>query len=159
MRSTGEGLVKLVIGALAIWGAFLVPPPPEGETWAGVLPMGAAICLTLSGALMAWAGFNASAVEVGETIASTQLGQISIKVLSLVILAVVYQQAILKFGYELSTAIVGPIVLWLFGVRNKVGVVLSVILFPLVFHLLFFKLLGVFPPIGEIFDLLDYLRG
>ena len=108
---------------------------------------------------MAWTGFKACAVKAGETIPSPQPGRISIKVLSLVILAVLYQQAILKFGYELSTAIIGPAVLWMFGVRNKGGIVLSIILFPLGFQFLFFKLLGVFPPIGDILDLMDYLRG
>lgn len=160
MRSAGEGLVILIIGAAAVWGASLVPPPPEGETWAGVLPMGAAICMTLAGVLMTLSGFRASDAKADkETPIPQPVGQISIKVLGLFIVGILYHQAILKFGYELSTAIIGPAVLWMFGVRNKAGIALSVILFPVVFHVLFFKLLGVFPPIGELLDLMDYLRG
>jgi hypothetical protein len=159
MRGAGEGLVILIIGTMAIWGASLVPPPPEGETWAGVLPMGASVCLALSGALMALTGLKAGADKTEDTVFSPRLDRTSVKVLSLVILAVLYHQAILKFGYELPTAVIGPAVLWMFGVRSKAGLALSIILYPLVFHLLFFKLLRVFPPIGDIFDLMDSLRG
>ena len=49
MQQTAEGLVVALIGAFVIFGASLVPPPPEGEAWAGILPMGAALFLTLSG--------------------------------------------------------------------------------------------------------------
>jgi putative tricarboxylic transport membrane protein len=151
----GEGLVILLIGTLAIWGASLVPPPPEGETWAGVLPMGAAIALAGTGAWLAWAGYTAKKDnEPANCLDRSMFGT-----LKLVLLSILYYLAILKFGYELPTAFVGPIALWFFGVRSKIGLILSFILYPFFFHIVFFKLLGVFPPYGEIFDLLDYLRG
>ena len=36
---------------------------------------------------------------------------------------------------------------------------LPLALLPLVFHLIFFVLLGVFPPYGEVFDLLSWIQG
>lgn len=159
MRGAGEGIVILIIGAAAIWGASLVPPPPEGETWAGVLPMVAAVCLTLAGSLMVWFSLKYSAEKADSPISIPTLTHPSLKIILLVILALLYHQAIVRFGYEVSTAVIGPAVLWMFGVRNKTGLALSVILYPAIFHLLFFKLLGVFPPLGNTFDLLEYLRG
>ena len=159
MRRASEGLVILFLGAFSVWGALLVPPPPEGETWAGVLPMGAALALTLTGALLAWSGFKHKTAGNGEASASPASGRSFKTVLGLIIIALLYQQAIGLLGYEVSTAIAGPVVLLLFGVRNKAGILLSIILFPLAFHLVFFTLLGVFPPIGSYWDLMEFIRG
>lgn len=159
MSSYREGVVTLIIGTIAIWGASLVPPPPGGETWAGVLPMSAAICLALTGGLMIWSSFKNKETKTKSQVDSNLFDGATVRILSLVILAVMYHQAVLRFGYELPTALVGPAVLWLFGVRSKLGLALSIILYPIVFHILFFKLLGVFPPFGTIFDFMDYLRG
>ncbi len=52
-----------------------------------------------------------------------------------------------------------PVVLYIFGVRSRIGLAISVIVCPLIFHIIFFELLGVFPPYGEVFDLLDWFRG
>ena len=155
MRQAAEGLVIALIGAFAVFGASLVPPPPEGETWAGVLPMGAALLLTLSGVWMAAAGMRTT-LGPDQTPA---FDATSIGVLILFGISLLYQRGMVSFGYELPTAIAGPIVLWMFGVRSKLGLALSVIIFPLVFHVLFFRLLGAFPPYGEVFDLMDSLRG
>ncbi len=154
-KHTGEGLVILLIGIFAVWGASLVPPPPEGETWAGVLPMGVAIALSVTGALMAWTGYMTQ--TDGDQ--KAYLDRTMFGTLKLTLLAILYYVAILKFGYELPTAFVGFTALWSFGIRSKMGLMLSLLLYPFLFHLVFFKLLGVFPPYGEIFDLLDYLRG
>ncbi len=159
MSSYKEGVVTLIIGAIAIWGASLVPPPPDGETWAGVLPMSAAICLALTGGLMVWTSLKSKETKAANSVEAQSIKKSTMRILSLVVLALVYHQAVLKFGYELPTAIAGPATLWLFGVRSKSGLALSIIIFPVVFHILFFKLLGVFPPFGTVLDLMDYLRG
>ncbi|WP_209000640.1 hypothetical protein, partial [Labrenzia sp. DG1229] len=75
------------------------------------------------------------------------------------VIALLYQQSIRWFGYVLPTALAAPVVLFLFGIRSRVGLAVSVILCPLIFHILFFELLGVFPPYGEVFDLLDWIKG
>ena len=155
MRQTLEGLAILALGGFGVWGASLVPPPPVGETWAGVLPMGAALLLLAAGA-----GLAASAVlgraEGGE---GSPFSRDSLAVLGLVAVSLAYHAAIVRFGYELPTAIAAPLALWLFGMRRPLGLVLAAVLCPAVFHLVFFVGLGVFPPFGEVFDLVDWLRG
>ena len=152
MRSTVEGIVLLLIGGFAAWGAWLVPAPPAGETWAGVLPLGAAVLLAASGGLLVWSGRG------GEASAGVALSAGQVRVLGLIAVAVLYYAAINRFGYELPTAVAAPLALWLFGMRRPVGLGLAAVLCPAAFHLIFFQGLGVFPPYGEVFDLMDWLR-
>ena len=127
MRAVGEGFVIALIGAVAIWGTTLVPPPPQGETWAGLLPMGAALLLTATGSWMAIAGLRQPNPEADQ---APVFSRTTRPVLGLFVVAVLYQQAIVLFGYELPTAVAGPVALWIFGVRSRLGLALSVVLFP-----------------------------
>ena len=72
-------------------------------------------------------------------------------------LAVVYVLAIDRVGYLLATALATPPAFSLFGVRRPLALVLSALIVPLALHLAFFRVLGVFPPLGRWFDLLDHL--
>lgn len=163
MSRFAEAILLLLLALGAIWGAYQVPPAPAGETWAGIVPMGAAILLLI---LALWMGLNAlgastqgNGLPIDEGEAKTSDNSGTLHVLVLFAVALVYQQSLRWFGYLLPTALVAPIVLSLFGVRNWKGLVLSVFICPLVFHIIFFELLGVFPPFGEVFDLLDFLKG
>ena len=49
--------------------------------------------------------------------------------------------------------------MWLFGMRSPLWLLVTAIICPAIYHLIFFVLLGVFPPFGEWFDLLDVLQG
>lgn len=73
-------------------------------------------------------------------------------------LALGYVWLIGKVGYLLSTAVAAPLALWIFGIRRPAGLLLSAVLCPLIYHLIFFELLGVFPPYGQWIDLLDILQ-
>lgn len=154
MRSASEGLALLLIGGIAIWGASLVPPPPEGETWAGVLPMGAALLLTACGAGLTFAALSGA----GGAAMAAKFSAQSASVLGLIAVAAGYYLAIVRFGYELPTAIAAPLALWLFGTRHPVSLIAAAILCPMAFHLIFFKGLGVFPPYGEIVNPMDWLE-
>ena len=156
-RTGFEGIPVALIGGAAIWGASLVPPPPQGETWAGIVPMVMAIALTLCGLWIAAGEIKAYLRNKGQE--RSRPNATALKVPGLFALSILYQQAMVYFGYLLPTAIIAPTVLYLFGVRSKTGLALSVVLCPLLFHLLFFELLGVFPPFGEMFDPLDLIRG
>ena len=70
-------------------------------------------------------------------------------------LAVLYVAAIDRVGYLLSTALAAPAALTLFGQRRIPVLVAAAIGLPVALHLVFFRLLGVFPPWGVWFDLLD----
>jgi hypothetical protein len=73
-------------------------------------------------------------------------------------LSLFYVWIISKLGYLISTAIVAPSILLLFGIRNPLGLLIAAIVCPAVYHALFFMGLGVFPPYGEWFDLLDLFQ-
>ena len=93
----------------------------------------------------------------GEATATPSGGALHVVVLFVV--ALLYQQSLRWFGYILPTAIAAPVVLSMFGVRSPTGLALSVVLCPLAFYLIFFVALGVFPPYGEVFDLMQAIRG
>ena len=153
MRGLIEGLVTTVVGACALWGAWLVPPALQGEVWAGAVPMIAAVGLTLTGVWMSVSALNAEVRENGRRCPKLP----GPEVLGLAGLAVVYPQTIQWFGYLLPTAVTAPLALAVFGVRHPLYFVLAGLLCPVGFHIVFFEMLGVFPPYGEIFDLGDWL--
>ncbi|WP_371170842.1 tripartite tricarboxylate transporter TctB family protein [Aliiroseovarius sp. 2305UL8-7] len=156
MRDMTEGLVLVLVSLLAIWGAWLVPAASPGDTWAGIVPFSASVALLVLASLLLIGGLRTtpSGPDVAEVNDSGTMD-----ILVLFAIALIYQQSFRWFGYVLPTAIVAPVVLYLFGVRNWVGLAVSIVACPLTFHIIFFELLGVFPPYGEVFDLLDWFRG
>ena len=77
--------------------------------------------------------------------------------LALLALAVLYALLLNRIGFLLATTLAAPAAFRLFGVRGPLRLLAAAILLPLALHLLFFRLLGVFPPLGSWFDLLDHL--
>ncbi|WP_298849198.1 tripartite tricarboxylate transporter TctB family protein [uncultured Ruegeria sp.] len=155
MRTYVEGLVLTAISCVAIWGAWQVPAASPGDTWAGIVPFAAAVALlALSGFLI----IGATRQSAGEAQSEPDNGA-TLEIVGLFIIALIYQQSFRWFGYLVPTAIVAPLILYIFGVRSRIGLALSVVLCPLVFHVIFFVLLGVFPPYGEVFDLLNWIQG
>ncbi|WP_315898805.1 tripartite tricarboxylate transporter TctB family protein [Tateyamaria omphalii] len=78
-------------------------------------------------------------------------------VAGLLFLSMAYVWAISVVGYLIATALAAPLALWIFGVRSVIGLSAAAVLCPGVYHLVFFELLGVFPPLGRWFDLLDVI--
>lgn len=156
MRVYAEGMVLLTLGVAAIVGVWSVPAANDNETWAGIVPFGAGLGLLVISGFMLLGARKAAATGADEV---AQDNRAVLYVLGLFALALLYQQSIRWFGYVLPTAIAAPIVLYVFGVRSWVGLGASVVLCPLIYHIIFFEILGVFPPFGEVFDLLDAIRG
>ncbi|WP_282152130.1 tripartite tricarboxylate transporter TctB family protein [Ruegeria atlantica] len=155
MRAYAEGLVLALISIVAIWGAWQVPAASPGDTWAGIVPFSASIALLfLSGLLL----LGAVRQTAGDTVQEQDSGA-TLQIIGLFVIALIYQQSFRWFGYLLPTAIAAPVVLYFFGVRSWIGLAVSVVLCPLIFHLIFFVLLGVYPPYGEVFDLLSWIQG
>ena len=161
MRRILESSVLILLSAAALWGAWQVPSATPGETWAGIVPFGAALgLLAVSGLNLVGAGAGAATRQAAESSApAAEPSSATLQVIALFLLALIYQQSLQWFGYLLPTAFVAPVALYAFGVRNWIGLALAVVLCPLAFHIIFFELLGVFPPFGEVFDLLDAVRG
>lgn len=154
MHRVTEGIVLVLVSLIAIWGAWQVPAAiSENETWAGIVPFSAAVALLVLSAIVLLDGVRATGGN------DEMSGAAVLDILILFVVALIYQQSFRWFGYLLPTAVVAPIALYSFGVRNPLGLALSVVLCPLIYHVLFFELLGVFPPFGEVFDLFDLIRG
>ncbi len=156
IRNISEALVLALLSTVAIWGALQVPEASPGETWAGIVPFGAALALGAI-AVISLLGALRRANTAGDTPSTGNRG--ARDVIILFIIAVLYQQSFSWFGYLLPTAIVAPVALYMFGVRSPLGLALSVVLCPLAFHVIFFMLLGVYPPYGEVFDLNEFIQG
>jgi Tripartite tricarboxylate transporter TctB family len=156
MRALSEGIVLFALGLFSIIGVWSVPTAAENETWAGIVPFGAGLGLLIISAFMIMGGLRSPAPS---DTAQTGENSAVLEILALFAIALLYQHSIRWFGYVLPTAITAPVVLYMFGVRSKIGLAVSVVLCPLIYHIIFFELLGVFPPFGEVFDLLDAIQG
>ncbi|CUH44607.1 tripartite tricarboxylate transporter TctB family protein [Ruegeria atlantica] len=155
MRAYAEGLVLALISIVAIWGAWQVPAASPGDTWAGIVPFSASIALLFLSGLLLLSAVRQPAGDTGQE----QDNGATLQIIGLFIIALIYQQSFRWFGYLLPTAIAAPVVFYFFGVRSWIGLAVSVVLCPLIFHLIFFVLLGVYPPYGEVFDLLSWIQG
>lgn len=82
-----------------------------------------------------------------------------VSIAQLLTVGVVYVFLIDKFGFLIATATATPVVFFLFGLRSRFGLALTAIAVPVGLHVIFFELLGLFPPLGQWFDLIDVLRG
>lgn len=153
MRVGIDSMTLIAVGAFGMWGATLVPPAPPGETWAGVVPMGASLMLAVTGFVLALDALRAGVALVNPV----SFDKKSLRILGLFGLSVLYCLGIVYFGYELSTALVTVVVFWMFGVRRPRTLLLSMLLYPLIFHVIFFTLLGVYPPRGQWFNLAEFL--
>ncbi|MGR3539817.1 MAG: tripartite tricarboxylate transporter TctB family protein [Hasllibacter sp.] len=136
------GLALIGAGLLAGGAALTIGGP--GEWGPRVVPLLAAATLALSGAAVAASARPPRAGADGTGRAVLLLG-----------LAVLYVPAIDRVGYLVATALAAPAAFALFGVRGPARLALAATLVPLALHLAFFRLLGVFPPLGAWFDLLD----
>lgn len=153
-RWIGMGLA--VLGLAAIGASMSIPIDSDGSWGARIFPLFAAVALIIIGVIEALKTRPVRIqAEQAESFLKVQIPQI----LTLLLLALVYFWLIGKFGYLISTGIAAVLALMLFGVRNPIGLAAAAVLCPLVYHLLFFVLLGVYPPFGEWFDLLDIIEG
>lgn len=155
IRSLSEAIALGWLSAIAIIGALQVPDASSGETWAGIVPFGAGIGLAIIAAIL-FVSALAKDHHSERSSSTDNKGAYSVCVLFLI--AVLYQQSFTWFGYLLPTAIVATVALYLFNVRSPLGLLLSIVVCPAIFHIIFFVLLGVYPPFGEVFDLLSFIQ-
>jgi hypothetical protein len=142
------GPILALIGALALFASLGIDPDPDGGQGARIFPLISAVVLMLLGTLETLATSKPAAVRPA--------GQF--RVLLLLVLALVYVFGIGLIGYLIATAIAAPIAFLLFGRDHPLELLAAALLCPIVYHLLFFVGLGVFPPDGAWFDLQDLWR-
>ena len=155
----GEGVFVFLAGAFGVWGAWLVPPPSPGDTWAGVAPMAISCLLLVCGALMIIGGGGFNRLRLSFLSAFGAPSREVMEVFALALLAFAYYAGMVLFGYILPTFVIAPAVLFAFGVRGFGKLAAAAVLCPLLFYLAFFVLLGAYPPRGEWFEITDYLQG
>jgi putative tricarboxylic transport membrane protein len=152
LHQTGPAIALLTMGVVAVTASFWIPLDYDGSMGARIFPLMSAGVLILLGGLML------RPVKVDH---ETEVSQASIPTgpLMLLAVAVLYLWLIGKLGYLISTGFVTPVALWLFGIRRPAGLVVGALAAPVIFHLIFFEALGVFPPYGAWFDLLNLNGG
>lgn len=146
------GLAMLSIGGGFLVACLSIEVLEQDGIGPRVFPMAASAFIVALGALqITTAAPNPSRDEQGTA---------SVWVIpALVAISVGYVIALNHVGYILATAFAAPLALLLFGVRNKMGLIAAAALCPLIYHFVFFEILGVFPPYGLWFDLLDVVEG
>ncbi|WP_150526552.1 tripartite tricarboxylate transporter TctB family protein [Roseibium sediminis] len=152
IKQFAPGAATLLIGLAAAVASFQIGLDYDGSWGPRIFPLMSAGVLILLGALM----LRSATSEPGNTSPQESVPRDPFILLGLVIL---YLWLIGKVGYLISTAMVTPATLWLFGIRNPLALAFSALAAPAIFHLIFFELLGVFPPYGAWFDLLDVIGG
>jgi hypothetical protein len=70
----------------------------------------------------------------------------------IVVLSLVYVFMISRVGYLLSTMIVLPVAMWMFGYRKVKTIVIVSVVSPLVIYLIFVKMMAVPLPVGTLFQ-------
>lgn len=155
-QSTAVCITLALIGAGAILASIGIPKDPDGGLGARVFPLMASGSLLLLGVIGLITDQTADAERANEVRRGHK--KTLVQVFLLLALSLFYVWIIGKLGYLISTALVAPLVLMSFGIRNPFGLLIAAIVCPAIYHALFFIGLGVFPPFGEWFDLLDVIR-
>ncbi len=146
-RVVGVALILIGIGATVT--AFGISLDQYGRWGARYFPLVGSVALILLGVI------EVTRAPGGAVVDRRHLPAIA----ALLLLAILYIICISAFGYLIATALAAPAALWIFGVRSPVGLAAAMVLSPALYHLVFFEFLGVFPPLGRYFDLLDLIGG
>ncbi|GGX60805.1 hypothetical protein GCM10007385_32590 [Tateyamaria omphalii] len=147
--SRAVGVALILVGIGAIVASLSIGLDQFGRWGARYFPLGGSIALFLLGIAEFWGAKPSQPMD------RHHLPAIGV----LLVLSVVYVWSISVIGYLVSTALAAPLALYLFGVRNPIGLIVAAVLCPAVYHGIFFVALGVFPPLGQWFDLLDVIGG
>ncbi len=142
------GPCLVLIGALALLGSLSIDPDPDGGQGARIFPLISAAVLVLLGTLETLTTYRPATTAPSGWV----------RVLLLFLLALSYVVSIGLIGYLAATAIAAPLIFLLFGRDHPLELFAAALFCPIVYHLVFFVGLGVFPPYGIWFDLQDLWR-
>ncbi|MEL6464264.1 MAG: tripartite tricarboxylate transporter TctB family protein [Pseudomonadota bacterium] len=146
-RAVGVALVLLGIGGTVT--SLGIALDQYGRWGARFFPLAGSIVLVILGIAELWSAKRSSPLD----------RRFWPAIAALLALSIFYTWSISAFGYLLSTAVAAPLALYIFGVRTPIGLCAAAVLCPAIYHGIFFGLLGVFPPLGRWFDLLDVIGG
>lgn len=144
------GLAMVLTGLIFFLAAFSIDILDDGGAAPRLFPMAASLLIAALGCLQ----FFYAPSPDNAVVAASQ----TTPLLALIALSVGYTLGVTWFGYLVATAVAAPVAFYLFGIRSKAGLLCAFFLCPVIFHLVFFYGLGVFPPYGLWFDLLDVIQ-
>lgn len=154
------GLGMTVVGLAAIAASLAIPPSSTSVWGARVFPLLGSCGLSIVGGIELWKNLRGTAVPIEQPAPVEGAPENPMRlILALLVLSIGYVWFMGKVGYLLSTGVASVLCLMLFGVRNPIGLAVAAVLCPLIYHFIFFVFLGVYPPYGEWFDLLDIIQG
>lgn len=149
-KVAGAALAALGLAAFAL--SFDIGRVQWGGESARLFPQIVSVVLTVLSLRLV---FSATS---DETVKLPPLNE-TLQAAALFVIGVIYIVLIDAFGFLISTAIATPAVFFLFGLRSPLRLICSAIATPIALHIMFFELLGLFPPYGRLFDILDVLQG
>ena len=151
-RDSAVGAAICAFGMAALAASFGVGSTSWGGESARLFPMVMSLAIAAMGGQLAFNGLRRAppVARPGREVSDAA---------RLLLLGLLYVLAIGKVGYLVATAFAAPAALAIFGVRSVAGLIAAAVLCPVAYHLVFFVALGVFPPYGSWFDLLDVLQG
>ncbi|PUB14321.1 tripartite tricarboxylate transporter TctB family protein [Yoonia sediminilitoris] len=145
------------VGSVATILSLQIPVSPRGDAGGQTVPLIAALGLCMLGLLEMLRGASVSrrgSMGAGATQSDNRYLKY---VLALLVLCVTYGFLIGAIGYHLSTGLAAVAGMWLFGMRHRLGLLLAALVTPVLYHMIFFVGLAIFPPFGEWFDVYDWL--
>lgn len=151
-ESTVVGSVLILMGVVALIASIQIDADISGDAGARFFPILGTAAIMGMGLLEVLKGLRGEATRL-------DMGSSAHEVLALFLIGSAYIFLMGKVGYLLATGFAAVAALWMFEVRNPLGLLFAALLCPAVYHVVFFELLGVFPPYGEWFDLQNVIVG
>ncbi len=146
------GAMLALFGIAATLASIQIEIDRDGGWGARIFPLAGSVALVVLGLVELLKGLREGRVTALPAFNAWAIA-------GLLVVALFYVWAIGVAGYLIATAIAAPLAMLLFGIRDWRALVATAILCPAIYHLIFFEGLGVFPPLGRWFDLLDVIQG
>ncbi|WP_170424078.1 tripartite tricarboxylate transporter TctB family protein [Ruegeria arenilitoris] len=153
--NTVIGGLMTLFGLAAVVASMGINPDPDGGWGARIFPLVGSVALVILGVAECAKGLKSPPPVATSGGDRSTMGRI----LALLILSLAYVWLIGKVGYLISTGLAAVGALMIFGVRNPIGLLIAAVVCPAVYHVIFYVLLGVYPPYGEWFEPLDIIQG
>ena len=156
-RNAAAGLAAVVLGIFFFVASNSIQGFGDDPVGPQFLPKAVSVLIALFGVLLIVQSRSANRLgtDANNRVEATP---ISVNVLLLAAASVLYSALFFYLGFVLSSAVVLPAVLCLFGIRTLKGLSVMTILTISAFYIFFFVALGVHDPPGQLIDISGWYR-